>query len=573
MAGTRLWTQAAFVLGVVFLFIPPAIYVHHVHRASFPISLPFPPNITTATPTILPISTLHISIHQVVVPSKPGPILDWENIMGTVSANDFVGALGGHVILSRGEDLELPFELQPMRYDADGAATLQQWFDGLSITPPSAMTYALLLLPPDEHQVRIHAPYFPLCAPGSRHEEAHLSMSIMHPQDGPTIAGPELTLGGSIRLAWLRGKGQSESSVVAAIKVMADYLFLPLMVPPPELDYHLRFTLLNERPDVHYCHWDFSEIQRMLAPEIERLNVVTDLWVTADMIAHMSLIEDHEIARKKAQPARAYVPLSSMVGFPSRVNLHPPFTSRSNASRHHEMVVVCPPPTKAYHAFLDDINDNKGSGDSDVTCAIDGWGAVTILKMNGRSSPCELIGTDYERIMGAAFGVFRSYLGFARTPEQSTKEGFPGEVVVLPSSGPHSVTTWELDRAIIHTMRSRAQKAVQLLYALTSLLQRRPSIPFQDDVASRGLQAISVLEGLHGVTDLTSACQEATRALRLAHDAYFDPSLLPSSILPWEHFLAIYLPLVAPLLVPLVGGLFKEVKRYKEKTASKRHQA
>jgi len=363
---------------------------------------------------------------------------------------------------------------------------------------------------------------------------------------------------------------QPESSVVAAIGQLVGYLYLPLE-SSPELDYHVRFTLLNERPDLHYCHWDFSQVQSMFLPEIRRLSIVTDLWVSSDVASYVNLIEEHEIVRKRGQPTRAYIPLSAMVAFPSRVHLHHLVTTR-NTSRHQEMVFICSPPSKGYHAFVDDINEVKGAGDSDVTCSIHGWGAVTLLKTNTRSSPCGLIRSDYERINSAALGVFRSLLGLDKAP-QVPEEGFPGEVVVQGPSGGQSVTNWELDRVLLETLRGRTQKAIQLLYALVDLLRRRPSIPFNDHIGSRGMQAIRFIQGLHDTADLLTACHSATLALQAVQEAYFDHSLLPPTPLPWEHFLAIYLPLIAPLLVPLVGGLVKEYKRYKQKKATKSHTA
>jgi hypothetical protein len=43
-----------------------------------------------------------------------------------------------------------------------------------------------------------------------------------------------------------------------------------------------------------------------------------------------------------------------------------------------------------------------------------------------------------------------------------------------------------------------------------------------------------------------------------------DPSLIPPLHLPIEHCLAIFAPLLFPLLLPMVAGLVREYKRYKK---------
>jgi len=154
MAGTRLWTQVAFVLGVAILFVPPALYVHEVHRAPFPQTLPFPSNLTTADCTILPTPTISINVYQIVssnVNAATPAALDWNRIIsGNIAA-------GRQVIITQGEDLTLPSDISSHLFDAEGDVRLEEWFNSLSLSPlslQSPLNYALLLLPPHKEQVR-----------------------------------------------------------------------------------------------------------------------------------------------------------------------------------------------------------------------------------------------------------------------------------------------------------------------------------------------------------------------------------------------------------------------------------
>ena len=51
-------------------------------------------------------------------------------------------------------------------------------------------------------------------------------------------------------------------------------------------------------------------------------------------------------------------------------------------------------------------------------------------------------------------------------------------------------------------------------------------------------------------------------AYQHVYKAYFDPCQAPMTQVPLEHALAIYLPLLAPLTLPLLIGLMRETKNY-----------
>jgi phosphatidylinositol glycan class S len=63
-----------------------------------------------------------------------------------------------------------------------------------------------------------------------------------------------------------------------------------------------------------------------------------------------------------------------------------------------------------------------------------------------------------------------------------------------------------------------------------------------------------------------------SRAQQLANLAYFDPSLLPLLYFPEEHKYAVYTPLFGPVSVPLVVGLIRELKEWKERRRKRKEE-
>ena len=105
--------------------------------------------------------------------------------------------------------------------------------------------------------------------------------------------------------------------------------------------------------------------------------------------------------------------------------------------------------------------------------------------------------------------------------------------------------------------------AASTLGALAQVYQKMPSIPVPDPVA----ESVSL-----SLTYLRRACdalresrfQDALDYARIAHGeaekAFFERSMVGQVYFPDEHKVAVYLPLLGPVAVPLVMAALKEVK-------------
>lgn len=65
------------------------------------------------------------------------------------------------------------------------------------------------------------------------------------------------------------------------------------------------------------------------------------------------------------------------------------------------------------------------------------------------------------------------------------------------------------------------------------------------------------------------ALQGSARALKFASEAFFHPDMLAMLYFPPEHTYAVYLPLFAPALMPLVVAAVRELRAWKAERREK----
>lgn len=102
------------------------------------------------------------------------------------------------------------------------------------------------------------------------------------------------------------------------------------------------------------------------------------------------------------------------------------------------------------------------------------------------------------------------------------------------------------------------------LGSLARLPRSIPSIPIPANVSSYITLALAQLTATCALLRegrFTAALAHARVAEAAAEKAFFEKSMLPQAYFPEEHKVAVYLPFLGPVCVPLVVGLVKEVVR------------
>ncbi|KAG8625353.1 hypothetical protein KVT40_007104 [Elsinoe batatas] len=133
----------------------------------------------------------------------------------------------------------------------------------------------------------------------------------------------------------------------------------------------------------------------------------------------------------------------------------------------------------------------------------------------------------------------------------------------IPSSLPIQLGTLTRERAA-----SLILSASSTLGALSRLTLKLTSIAIPDSVAQSVDKTISHLD--QACNDLrnaryASALEHARTAENEAEQAFFEPSMVGQVYFPDEHKVAVYVPMLGPMAVPLVMALLKELKKLRQK--------
>jgi phosphatidylinositol glycan class S len=173
------------------------------------------------------------------------------------------------------------------------------------------------------------------------------------------------------------------------------------------------------------------------------------------------------------------------------------------------------------------------------------WGGIAILNqasLDGAATPSVLSKESLAPVMQTFSNQLISLFGLPQTP----------------ASLPLRLSTLTRVRAT-----SLIFSASSTLGALAQVYQKMPSIPVPDSVAKSVELTLSHLQQacdhLHGGR-FQGALHHARTAEAQAEKAFFERSMVGQVYFPDEHKIAVYLPLLGPVAVPLVMTALKEFK-------------
>jgi phosphatidylinositol glycan class S len=294
--------------------------------------------------------------------------------------------------------------------------------------------------------------------------------------------------------------------------------------------YHLTFSLFT--PSYAPSAWDIeSALRAYLNPLLESFSTISNFTVDTQVQLYATLspsinqpVFDEEL---KAWTLRkedlsgfinaAEWPLSPSIGEGPTVNfvLYVPDQSQSPLV----------------------VKENTGN-----SWLVPQWGGVHILNLGGETTP-ESLTAD---ALAPAMHTFADQL--------VSLFGLPQD----PASLPLRISTLERIRAA-----SLITSTSSTLGALAQVYQKLPSIPVPDNVAQSAALTITHLQQacdhLHQGR-FEKSLEHARIAQVEAEKAFFERSMVGQVYFPDEHKVAVYLPLLGPVAVPLVMAALKELK-------------
>lgn len=129
----------------------------------------------------------------------------------------------------------------------------------------------------------------------------------------------------------------------------------------------------------------------------------------------------------------------------------------------------------------------------------------------------------------------------------------------------------EKDHLIRRCTVENIANAAKTLNSLAQLVTEIPNMVVLEEINTQVRHSLRDLElGCEALknADYEAALQHSIRAIKLAEEAFFNPTMVSMLYFPDEHKYAIYMPLFVPISVPLVMAVLKGFKRKapKEKT-------
>ncbi|KAJ1324487.1 GPI-anchor transamidase subunit S [Microdochium nivale] len=190
------------------------------------------------------------------------------------------------------------------------------------------------------------------------------------------------------------------------------------------------------------------------------------------------------------------------------------------------------------------IHTDDGPGASSKSWLIPQWGSVYLLTPSARE---HVSADELKQPVQTFTSHLLSLLGMPQVTSPSMR-----------------LSTLARVRAI--DLMLRASSSLGSLARLTHAL---PSISIPESVADSVARSIQHLEYACASLGSQASLQHAQIAEAEAERAFFEKSMVGQLYFPDEHKIAVYLPLLGPVGVPLVMGLLNELKAWKKRRSEK----
>lgn len=301
--------------------------------------------------------------------------------------------------------------------------------------------------------------------------------------------------------------------------------------------YHLSFSLFT--PGAEPSSWDIEEsLQEYLMPLINAFSPISNFTINTQVQLYATVSpsfpppeydESSKSWTLRKEDLSAFInaaewPLSPSIGGGPTINF----------------ILYVPPPNQSPLRVKDSLA---------TSWLIPQWGGVVILNPSdpntdeSHTNPSHLTKESLHPALSTFSHQLLSLLGTPTSPAS------------LPLRLQHLIR--------MHTA-SLLLSASSTMGSLARLTRSLPSIPIPATVAtsvSRALSHLSAACDLLRDGEFTQALAAARVAEGEAERSFFEKSMVGQVYFPDEHKIAVYLPLLGPIGVPLILGLIKEIKR------------
>lgn len=197
------------------------------------------------------------------------------------------------------------------------------------------------------------------------------------------------------------------------------------------------------------------------------------------------------------------------------------------------------------------LTDDEGTVSPSSAFLVPQWGGIVIHNPTSISSSGTLPDHDVSAVFAAFATQLQSLLGVA--------------TLARGVHAPKGLSAWQLDGLTRWRTLENAQGSQDTLASIVKLVNQIANMPVGADVRDDVEDALAALQDMRDAApvSLAQAFARSATALGLASRAFFNPGMLALLYFPAEHTYAVYTPLFASALIPLVVAALREFTAWK----------
>lgn len=307
--------------------------------------------------------------------------------------------------------------------------------------------------------------------------------------------------------------------------------------------YRLAFSLLNEdaADGDHIIDWDIQgALAKYFSPFLKSVSSLHNFTIESQVQYHAPLSvqartqEDGSFALSQEDLAvfinSAEWSLSSSV---------------SNDPVLHFILFV---PSRDHRPLR--ILDLDGKPSSSSSFILPQWGGVVMFN----PPETQVLRVDDLLSPSAAFlGQLHSLLGVPRSPALVNHQ--PREA---------GLSSWQLDTMLRKRSIENIRDSQDTLRSIVRLVNQIENMPVGEKVRGAVDASLAALRQLQSVRSTKDIFRRSADAVHSASSAFFSPDMLAMLYFPAEHKYAVYTPLFASGLIPVLGAVVREIKAWKD---------
>ncbi|KAL5640745.1 hypothetical protein ACGC1H_001286 [Rhizoctonia solani] len=319
--------------------------------------------------------------------------------------------------------------------------------------------------------------------------------------------------------------------------------------------YRLAFSLLNE--DATYggaiSGWSIERaIEEYLQPTLDELNILHNFTIESQVQFYAPLTTEPVAAQDGY--ALDQEQLTIFVNSAE-------WTLSSSVSNDPVLHFVLFVPSLARRPLY--LQDSQGKITQFNSFLVPQWGGIAILNPRSEGTANSVLAHDD---LEPIFQIFRKQLeGLLGVPALPPPVGLRLD---RAAAAKQALSGWQLDTLLRRRALENIQGSVQTLNSIVGLAGQIENMPIGSSVRDDVLSALQELSQTHNATDPTQTLTHSALSLQLASRAFFNPTMVGLLYFPAEHKYAVYTPLFAPIAVPLVVSVIRELKSRRKGAAS-----